>query len=58
MKACSGKILVTDGTAGVKVNDPIAVLVEAGEKVTAAEKHADCEKAGAETGGGRSRGTG
>jgi len=30
-----GKILVTDGTAGVKVNDPIAVLVEAGEKPAA-----------------------
>src|SRR5487761_254213 len=28
-----GKILVADGTAGVKVNDPIAVLVEKGEKV-------------------------
>src|SRR3954465_55486 len=28
-----GKILVGDGTQGVKVNDPIAVLVEAGEAV-------------------------
>ncbi|HEX3350747.1 MAG TPA: pyruvate dehydrogenase complex dihydrolipoamide acetyltransferase [Acetobacteraceae bacterium] len=28
-----GKILVADGTAGVKVNDPIAVLVEDGEAV-------------------------
>ena len=28
-----GKILVADGTAGVKVNAPIAVLVEAGEAV-------------------------
>ncbi|PZW45602.1 pyruvate dehydrogenase E2 component (dihydrolipoamide acetyltransferase) [Humitalea rosea] len=28
-----GKILVADGTAGVKVNDPIAVLVDAGEAV-------------------------
>lgn len=28
-----GRILVTDGTAGVKVNDPIAVLVEPGEAV-------------------------
>ena len=28
-----GKILVSDGTEGVKVNDPIAVLVEAGEAV-------------------------
>ncbi|CAH2599783.1 Dihydrolipoyllysine-residue acetyltransferase component of pyruvate dehydrogenase complex [Rhodovastum atsumiense] len=31
-----GRILVGDGTAGVKVNDPIAVLVEAGEEVPAA----------------------
>jgi pyruvate dehydrogenase E2 component (dihydrolipoamide acetyltransferase) len=30
-----GKILVADGTAGVKVNDPIAILVEAGEAVPA-----------------------
>ncbi|MBN8899759.1 MAG: pyruvate dehydrogenase complex dihydrolipoamide acetyltransferase, partial [Rhodospirillales bacterium] len=28
-----GKILVADGTQGVKVNDPIAVLVDPGEKV-------------------------
>jgi pyruvate dehydrogenase E2 component (dihydrolipoamide acetyltransferase) len=28
-----GKILVADGTAGVKVNDPIAVLVDEGEAV-------------------------
>src|SRR3954447_19881778 len=28
-----GKILVGDGTQGVKVNDPIAVLVEASEAV-------------------------
>src|SRR5215472_5490851 len=28
-----GKILVSDGTTGVKVNEPIAVLVEPGEKV-------------------------
>src|SRR3954470_2608541 len=28
-----GKILVADGTQGVKVNDTIAVLVEPGEKV-------------------------
>jgi pyruvate dehydrogenase E2 component (dihydrolipoamide acetyltransferase) len=28
-----GKILVADGTANVKVNDPIAILVDAGEKV-------------------------
>ena len=31
-----GKILVPDGTAGVKVNDPIAVLVEDGETAAAA----------------------
>ncbi len=31
-----GKILVPGGTAGVKVNDPIAVLVEAGESADAA----------------------
>jgi pyruvate dehydrogenase E2 component (dihydrolipoamide acetyltransferase) len=31
-----GKILVADGTSGVKVNDPIAVLIEPGEKVAAA----------------------
>jgi pyruvate dehydrogenase E2 component (dihydrolipoamide acetyltransferase) len=30
-----GKILVADGTEGVKVNDPIAVLVEPGEAVPA-----------------------
>ncbi len=31
-----GRILVQDGTEGVKVNDPIAVLVDAGEAVPAA----------------------
>ena len=31
-----GRILVADGTAGVKVNDPIAVLVEEGEAAPAA----------------------
>src|ERR687884_164602 len=31
-----GKILVGDGTQGVKVNDPIAVLVEPGESADAA----------------------
>jgi len=31
-----GRILVADGTEGVKVNDPIAVLVDAGEAVPAA----------------------
>ncbi|MES2550385.1 MAG: biotin/lipoyl-containing protein, partial [Pseudomonadota bacterium] len=29
-----GKILVAEGTAGVKVNTPIAVLVEEGETVS------------------------
>ncbi len=32
-----GKILVADGTTGVKVNSPIAVLVEAGEAVPSAD---------------------
>jgi len=43
-----GKILVADGTAGVKVNDPIAVLVEAGEKASepAAKKPAPKQEAG------------
>ena len=31
-----GKLLVAEGTAGVKVNTPIAVLVEAGESMSAA----------------------
>lgn len=31
-----GKLLVADGTEGVKVNQPIAILVEPGEKVGAA----------------------
>jgi pyruvate/2-oxoglutarate dehydrogenase complex dihydrolipoamide acyltransferase (E2) component len=31
-----GKILVAEGTAGVKVNTPIAVLVEEGESADAA----------------------
>jgi pyruvate dehydrogenase E1 component beta subunit len=35
-----GKILVAEGTAGVKVNTPIAVLVEAGESVSDAPKAA------------------
>ncbi|OOY28619.1 pyruvate dehydrogenase complex dihydrolipoamide acetyltransferase [Thioclava sp. L04-15] len=32
-----GKILVAEGTSGVKVNDPIAVLLEEGEDASAAE---------------------
>ncbi len=35
-----GRILVQDGTEGVKVNEPIAVLVNAGEAVPAAEAKA------------------
>ena len=35
MRGYVGKILVAEGTAGVKVNTPIAVLVEAGESVPA-----------------------
>ncbi len=35
-----GKILVADGTAGVQVNAPIAILVEAGEAVPAARRRA------------------
>ncbi len=40
-----GKILVADGTAGVKVNDPIAVLVEEGEDVPAAAAAPEAPKA-------------
>jgi len=42
-----GKILVGDGTEGVKVNDPIAILVDPGEKVPPAGI-APGEKAAAE----------
>ncbi|MFD1912124.1 pyruvate dehydrogenase complex dihydrolipoamide acetyltransferase [Halodurantibacterium flavum] len=35
-----GKILVAEGTAGVKVNQPIAILVEEGEEVSDAPKSA------------------
>jgi pyruvate dehydrogenase E2 component (dihydrolipoamide acetyltransferase) len=35
-----GKILVGDGTAGVKVNEPIAILVDKGEAVPSAAKPA------------------
>ncbi len=41
-----GKILVPDGTQGVKVNDPIAVLVQAGESAGAAPKQAPKQEAG------------
>ena len=40
-----GKILVAEGTAGVKVNTPIAVLIEEGESVEAAPKAAAPAKA-------------
>ncbi|OOY23708.1 pyruvate dehydrogenase complex dihydrolipoamide acetyltransferase [Thioclava sediminum] len=33
-----GKILVSEGTSGVKVNDPIAVLVEEGEDASAVDE--------------------
>ena len=46
-----GKILVQDGTEGVKVNEPIAVLVEQGEAVPArapaAKRRAPSQPAGA-----------
>jgi len=41
-----GKILVPDGTQGVKVNDPIAVLVQDGEKPGEAPKPAPKQEAG------------
>jgi pyruvate dehydrogenase E2 component (dihydrolipoamide acetyltransferase) len=41
-----GKILVPDGTQGVKVNDPIAVLVQHGESASAAPKPAPKQEAG------------
>jgi pyruvate dehydrogenase E2 component (dihydrolipoamide acetyltransferase) len=39
-----GKILVADGTAGVKVNEPIAVLVDEGEAVPSAAAPAPAPK--------------
>jgi pyruvate dehydrogenase E2 component (dihydrolipoamide acetyltransferase) len=41
-----GKILVPDGTQGVKVNDPIAVLVQQGEAADAAPKPPPRQEAG------------
>src|SRR5690606_28441059 len=38
-----GKILVAEGTEGVKVNTPIAVLVQEGEDASAAEATAKAE---------------
>ncbi len=40
-----GRILVPDGTTGVKVNDPIAVLVEDGESVSVAPAPAPAKPA-------------
>src|SRR5579875_4035156 len=40
-----GKILVADGTEGVKVNEPIAILVEEGEDVPADAGSAPAAKA-------------
>ncbi len=42
-----GKILVADGTQGVKVNDPIAVLVASGEAVPASPQAAPAPAAAA-----------
>src|SRR5207237_35080 len=39
-----GKILVPDGTTGVQVNEPIAVLVDEGEAVPAAPPSAKAPK--------------
>ncbi len=43
-----GKILVAEGTEGVKVNDPIAVLLDEGEDASAAPAAADAAPAAAE----------
>ena len=43
-----GKILVAEGTAGVKVNDPIAVLLEEGEDASAADEAPAAKAAPAE----------
>ena len=43
-----GKILVADGAAGVKVNEPIAILVDAGEAVPSGAAPAPAPKAAAE----------
>jgi pyruvate dehydrogenase E2 component (dihydrolipoamide acetyltransferase) len=44
-----GKLLVADGTEGVKVNQPIAILVEPGESVSAAPVAAPAPAAAAPT---------
>ena len=43
-----GKILVADGAAGVKVNEPIAILVDAGEAVPSGAAPAPAPKAAAQ----------
>ncbi|HKK37541.1 MAG TPA: pyruvate dehydrogenase complex dihydrolipoamide acetyltransferase [Paracoccaceae bacterium] len=43
-----GKILVPEGTEGVKVNEPIAVLLEEGEDASAAEELAGGDSSGGE----------
>src|SRR5512146_681570 len=43
-----GRILVADGTQGVKVNDPIAILVDQGEAVPAAAAPSPAPKQAAE----------
>ena len=52
-----GKILVQDGTEGVKVNEPIAILVEQGEAVPAAAPAAPRPAAAAPAGARRPPGS-
>ena len=47
-----GKILVPEGTEGVKVNEPIAVLLEEGEDASAAEQAASAADDDDASGGG------
>ena len=47
-----GKILVADGTEGVKVNEPIAILVDQGEAVPAICRASSSCEGGACSGGG------
>jgi len=46
-----GKILVPDGTEGVKVNQPIAILLEEGEDDSALEEAVKAAQSGAAAGG-------
>src|ERR1700761_3011843 len=50
-----GKILVADGTEGVKVNEPIAILVDQGEAVPASAAPAPAPKPAAPPAAWRSR---